>query len=90
MKISYRLYAAVAPSLLGVVLVAALSYWGQYAHAAPESVIVLAAIAVLGSLIVAWRNTRYVIARVERLVALNAQLSDIHATPRRTLPPASE
>lgn len=69
MKVGYRLYAAVVPSVVGILLVAALSYWGQYARTAPVLVIVLAAVAVVVSLVIAWRNTRYVARRIEALAA---------------------
>src|SRR6476469_6809498 len=67
MKVGQRLFLAVLPAVLGLFLVAALAYWGRYAHTAPELVIVLAALAAVISLIVSWRNTRYVVHRVQRL-----------------------
>jgi signal transduction histidine kinase len=67
MKVSQRLFLAVLPAVLGLLLVAALAYWGRYAHTAPELVVALAFIAVVISLVISWRNTRYVVARVERL-----------------------
>lgn len=67
MKVGQRLFLAVAPAVLGLLLVAALAYWGRYARTAPELVIVLAAAAAITSLVVSWRNTRYVVHRVERL-----------------------
>ncbi len=76
MKVGQRLFLAVLPAVLGLVLVAALAYWGRYAHTAPELVVVLAAIAALLSLIVSWRNTRYVVNRVERLAGRGAADSD--------------
>ena len=67
MRIGQRLYLAVTPGILGLFAVAALAYWGQYAHRAPEIVVVVAAIATIASLAMAWYNTRYVARRVERL-----------------------
>lgn len=67
MRVSHRLFLAVLPAVLGVLLVAALAYWGQYRRSAPEWLIVVAAATALGSLVIAWRNTRYVAERVERL-----------------------
>lgn len=67
MRVGQRLYLAVLPAVLGVLLVAALAYWGRYAHAIPEIVLGIAAVASIASLIMAWRNTRYVAQRVERL-----------------------
>lgn len=84
MKIAYRLYAAVAPAVLGVFLVAALSYWGQYERTAPTALLVVAAVASIGSLAVAWRNTRYVIRRVEALaVADGGSTDEIESIDRR-------
>jgi len=67
MRVSQRLFLAVLPAVLGVALVAALAYWGQYAHAAPHLVVITAAVAVALSLVMAWRNTRYVAQRIEQL-----------------------
>jgi signal transduction histidine kinase len=67
MRVGQRLMIAVLPAVMGVVTVAALAYWGQYAHQAPEIVVVVAAVAAVGSLVLAWRNTRYVAQRVEHL-----------------------
>ena len=67
MRVGQRLMIAVAPAVVGVVTVAALAYWGQYAHQAPEIVVVVAALAAVGSLVLAWRNTRYVAHCVEQL-----------------------
>jgi len=67
MKIGQRLFLAVVPAVFGLFLVAALAYWGRYARSAPELVIILAAVAAVASLVVSWRNTRYVVHRVQRL-----------------------
>jgi len=67
MKIAHRMYLMVLPAVLGVLVVAALAYWGQYAHAVPELVLVIAAVAVVGTAILAWSNARYVAQRIERL-----------------------
>jgi signal transduction histidine kinase len=69
MRIGLRMYLALLPAILGVCTVAGLAYWGQYAHQAPEWFVAIAAIATVGSFAVAWRNLRYVTARVERLAA---------------------
>ena len=46
MRVGQRLYLALLPAVLGVLTVAALAYWGQYAHARrPEVVVVVAVIA---------------------------------------------
>ena len=70
MKVGNRLFIAVLPAVFGLVLVAALAYWGRYEHAVPEIVVIIAAVAALLSLGVAWSNTHYVVARVERLAGL--------------------
>ncbi len=69
MKTNQRLFLAVIPAVLGVLTVAALAYWGQYAHAAPEIVVVTAAVAAVGSLVMAWYNARYVAQRIALLAA---------------------
>jgi signal transduction histidine kinase len=69
MKISHRLFLGMIPSLVGLLTVAGLAYWGQYAHAAPELVVWAAGAATVVSLVVAWWNTRYVAHRVERLAS---------------------
>ena len=69
MRIGQRMYLALLPAVLGVCMVAALAYWGQYAHTAPEWFVLIAVVAVIGSFAVAWRNLRYVTNRVERLAA---------------------
>ena len=67
MKIGQRLFLAVVPAVFGLFLVAALAYWGRYARSAPELVVILAAVAAVVSLVVSWRNTSYVVHRVQRL-----------------------
>ncbi len=69
MKTNQRLFLAVMPAVLGVLTVAGLAYWGQYAHAAPEIVVVTAAVAAVGSLVMAWYNARYVAQRIAQLAA---------------------
>lgn len=70
MKVGDRLFIAVLPAVFGLVLVAVLGYWGRYERAVPEIVVIVAAVAALLSLVFAWRNTHYVVARVERLAGL--------------------
>ena len=67
MKISQRLYLTSLPAIVAVFLMAGLSYWGQYAHTAPELVLVAGAVAVLASGSLAWWNARYVAQRIEGL-----------------------
>jgi len=83
MRIAYRLYAAIVPAVLGVLLVAGLSYWGQYGRSTPVSVLLVAGIAALVSLIIVWRNTRYVAQRIEALATPEA-------SPGVTLPAVDE
>ena len=63
----------VVPAILGVFTVAGLAYWGAYHRAAPEWVVVVAAVSAIGSLFLAWQNTRYVAQRIERLAGARAQ-----------------
>jgi hypothetical protein len=74
MRVGQRLFLAVIPAVLGVCTVAALAYWGQYAHAAPEALVIIAVLASVASLVVAWRNTRYVAQRIERLAGSSGAL----------------
>lgn len=69
MKTSQRLFLAVIPAVIGVLAVAALAYWGQYAHTAPHVVVIIAGMGAIGSLALAWRNTRYVAQRIAQLAA---------------------
>lgn len=80
MKISQRLFLAVVPAIIGVFTVAGLAYWGEFHRAAPEWVVVIAAVSALGSLVLAWQNTRYVARRIERL----AGSSERRPTPSRS------
>jgi two-component system sensor histidine kinase KdpD len=76
MKISQRLFLGVIPSVIGLFTVAGLAYWGQYHHTAPEMVVWAAGAATVISLVVAWRETRYVAHRVERLASAKAGAAD--------------
>lgn len=67
MRVGQRLFLAVIPAILGLLTVAALAYFGEYAHEAPEWLVLLAVIASVTSAILAWRNTRYVASRIEQL-----------------------
>ncbi|HEY3933737.1 MAG TPA: hypothetical protein VGL65_03895 [Gemmatimonadales bacterium] len=73
MRISQRLFLAVVPAIIGVFTVAGLAYWGHYHRAAPEWVVIAAAISAFGSLALAWQNTRYVARRIERLAGTHAE-----------------
>ena len=67
MRVGQRLFLAVLPAVFGLLSVAALAYWGQYARQAPNAVVSLAIAASILSLVMAWTNTRYVARRLERL-----------------------
>jgi signal transduction histidine kinase len=67
--VSQRLYLAVVPAILGVFVVAGLAYWGPFGSSAPHVIILVVVVASVASLVVAWRNTRYVATRVSRLAA---------------------
>jgi signal transduction histidine kinase len=77
MKISQRLFLGVIPSVVGLFTVAGLAYWGQYHHTAPEMVVWAAGAATLISLVVAWRETRYVAHRVERLASSKGEAGEV-------------
>jgi signal transduction histidine kinase len=66
-RTSQRLFLAVTPAVIGVLAVAGLAYWGRYAYRAPEIVVIIAAVAAVGSLVMAWYNTRYVAQRIAQL-----------------------
>jgi two-component system, OmpR family, sensor histidine kinase BaeS len=82
MRTNQRLFLAVIPAVIGVLTVAGLAYWGQYAHTAPHIVVLIAAIAAIGSLVVAWFNARYVAQRIAQLAAkveMNPGLDELDA-----------
>jgi signal transduction histidine kinase len=79
-RISQRLFLAVVPAIIGVFTVAGLAYWGHYHRAAPEWVVVAAAVSALGSLALARQNTRYVARRIERLAGTRVRW-DARMTP---------
>ena len=83
MKISHRLYLTALPAIVGVLVVAALAYWGQYAHAVPQLLLVVAVVATVGSVILSWTNARYVVQRIERLAGVG---SGIEASKSRKGP----
>ncbi len=73
MRISQRMYLTVLPGVLGIFTVVALAYWGRFAHAAPEWLVAVAAIATVALVGATWSNARYVSRRIERLAATAAQ-----------------
>ena len=78
MNLTSRIYASTAPAIVAILVVGALSYWGQYAHAAPAYVILLACLAAPASAAIAWGNARFVARRLDQLAALNARFERTH------------
>ena len=76
MKVGQRLFLTVLPAILGLLLVVALAYWGQYAHRVPLLVVIVAAVASIASLLITWRNTKYIASRIERLAGAPARARD--------------
>lgn len=76
MRVSTRLNLAVLPALLGLLLVAALAYWGERGRQAPQVVLAVAVVAAIASLAVSWWNARFLAARVERLARLGPTVRD--------------
>jgi signal transduction histidine kinase len=69
MSIGRRLLLMLLPSFVGLALVVALAYWGEYAREAPHLAVLTAGAAVFASALLAWRNARYVGQRVARLAS---------------------
>ncbi len=92
------MYLTVIPGFIGVFVVAALAYWGQYAHRVPYLVVIVAACAAIGTLVLSWLNARYVAVRVERLAGgapsststTNDRARVTGATSNRHVDPADE
>jgi signal transduction histidine kinase len=68
-KVAQRLFLAVVPAVVGIFLVAGLSYWGRFAYVVPEWVLTVAIVGAALSLVVSWMNTRYIARRIDRLAA---------------------
>ncbi|GMV10661.1 MAG: hypothetical protein AMXMBFR55_23950 [Gemmatimonadota bacterium] len=83
MRVGQRLFLAVVPAIVGLLSVAALVYFGEYARQAPEWLVVLAVAAALGSAVLAWRNTRYVAQRIEQLAARRGESEASSGAVRR-------
>lgn len=79
LRVGQRLFLALVPSLLAVVLVVALSYYGQIDRQAPLTLVWAAAALTVVSLFVTWRNTRYLAARIERLAGMAGFAGDPRA-----------
>jgi len=82
LAVGQRLLLGLAPALLAVVVVLALAYYGELGRQAPEYVVAGAAVLALTSLVLTWRNTRYVVGRLRRLGRLDEDaLADDVSTP---------
>jgi len=73
MRVGQRLFLAVMPAIVGLLTVAALAWFGEYARQAPEWLVLAALVASLGSAYLAWRNTRYVAQRVKELAGRRSE-----------------
>jgi hypothetical protein len=81
MRISQRLFLAVLPAIIGLFTVAGLAYWGHLYRAAPQWVVITAGVAAIGSLFIAWQNTRFVARRIERLAGTRGDESRTALSP---------
>ncbi len=86
MRVGQRLFLAVIPAVIGILAVAALYYWGQFARVVPEWVVAIAIVAATLSLVISWMNTRYIATRIDRLAARvgETRAADVRA-PRARL-----
>lgn len=73
LRVGQRLFLALLPSLFAVVLVVALSYYGQIDRRAPLTLVWAAGALAVVSVVVTWRNTRYLASRIERLAGLGVR-----------------
>lgn len=73
MKVSHRLLLTLLPAGIGVLVLVALAYWGQYARQAPHVAVLIAALTLAASAILALRQARYLANRIERLARLAPQ-----------------
>ncbi len=67
LSVGQRLLLGLAPSLLAVVLVLVLAYYGEFGRQAPGYVVAGAALLSVASLVLTWSNTRYLALRIRRL-----------------------
>lgn len=73
LRVGQRLFLGLLPSLFAVILVVALSYYGQIDRQAPLTLVWTAGALAVVSVLVTWRNTRYLASRVERLAELGVR-----------------
>jgi hypothetical protein len=90
MRVSTRLYLAVVPAILGVVVLAALAYWTERGRQAPEVLVAIVILASLASVVIAWRNARYVAQRIEQLAQSRVGHSLATGMRAERLTPADE
>jgi hypothetical protein len=81
MRIGQRLFLAVVPAVVGVLAMAGLAWWGQRGRQVPEGLLVLGIVAAVASLVLVWRNARYVARRID---ALSARARPAEAATGRT------
>ncbi|MEP6729402.1 MAG: hypothetical protein ABJE10_02135 [bacterium] len=79
MRISHRLYLTMLPAIVGVLLMVALAYYGQYAHVAPHPVLLVGAFVVVVSVVLTWSNARFVARRIERLASKHRVAASVAA-----------
>ncbi len=72
LRVGQRLFLALLPSLLAVALVVALSYYGELNREAPLTLVWGAGALAVVSVLITWRNTRYLASRIERLAGISA------------------
>jgi signal transduction histidine kinase len=72
-SVAWRLAAVVLPSVLAVVLVAGLFYYGELGREAPRVTLIVAAALTLASVAMAWLNATYFAERLSRLARVTGQ-----------------
>lgn len=70
MSVGRRLFLSLLPAIFGLAAAVGLAYYGEYQRQAPEWFVGVALVSALTSLLVAWRVTRQVAQRIERLADL--------------------
>ena len=69
LTVGRRLFLGLLPALLAVLLAVGLAYYGEYGRAAPNVLVLGAAVLAVASLVMTWINTRYLAARIMRLTS---------------------
>jgi signal transduction histidine kinase len=73
--IAWRLAAGVLPSMLAVGLVVGLFYYGEYGRTAPRTILIVATVLTLVSMVVAWANATYFAERLARLARSTSKVA---------------